>query len=528
MKNIFISLVLGFVSCAAGAKTCTWVGSVDGNWSVASNWENASLPENGDTLVFASGSAATNDIGDIELKGVVFRSGGKFEIGGDGKLTFLGGSVISNDASVSAVTIFTPVVLNDGSHTSSVDEVIFKNSISGTGHLVHGGTKLSFTKNMPDYFGSIFATNAVIYPHRPHNGVHTYDHGAALGKRNAVHAKRFSIEGNGTWFDETNTNYLYYVRASGTDTTKTIHNYCGDVKMSGPVYFADMARVCGNGMVFEGPVYGNEQLTFDAGSTSREVVFGNIVSNGAAVSVSTACILRFKKSGNDYVSCLLNENNGQVVFEEEDAMSHKCIYSFWNSSKALNSGLVIKKGNQRCKRIAAGDGFVNTYVTSTVPSTITIKGDYAHAFSGRWQGGTTLLWSPTGPHKYTLSSAIEHSTNGRLVAEKGTLALTSGSAFPNLSGIEIRDAGTISIPSGVTLNPAMGEVRLSGTGTLELKDGLNVTVTNLLINGKRYWGPRVYGGTDCVVECRKVSHISGTGSITVVGISPHGAKIIVR
>ena len=74
----------------------------------------------------------------------------------------------------------------------------------------------------------------------------------------------------------------------------------------------------------------------------------------------------------------------------------------------------------------------------------------------------------------------------------------------------------------------MGEVRLSGTGTLELKDGLNVTVTNLFINGKRYWGPRVYGGTDCTVECRKVSHISGTGSITVVGISPHGAKIIVR
>ena len=246
------------------------------------------------------------------------------------------------------------------------------------------------------------------------------------------------------------------------------------------------------------------------------------------MSVSAASILRFKKSGSDYVDCSLNEKNGQVVFEEEDAMSHKCIYSFWNSSKTHNSGLVITKGNQRCKRIAAGDGFVNTYVTSTVPSTITVKGDYGHSFSGRYQGGTTLLWSPVGPYKYTLSSAIEHSTNGRLVAEKGTLALTSGSAFPNLSGIEIRDAGTISIPSGVSVNPAMGEVRLSGTGKLELNDGLNLTVTNLFINGKRYWGPRVYGGTDCAVECRKVSHISGTGSITVVGISPHGAKIIVR
>ena len=528
MKNIFISLVLGFVSCVAGAKTCTWVGSVDGNWSVASNWENASLPENGDTLVFASGSAATNDIGDIELKGMIFRSGGEFEIGGDGKLTFLGGSVVSNDASVAKVTIFTPVVLNDGSHTSTVKNVLFKNSFSGTGHLVHTGSELTFTKNMPDYFGSIFATNAVIYPHRPHNGVYTYDHGAALGKRNAVHAKRLSIEGNGTWFDKTNTNYLYYASASGSDMTKAVHNYCGDVKMSGPVFFANSVRICGNGMIFEGPLFGKGQFIFDAGSNYKDVVFDNIVSNGAKVSVSAASILRFKKSGSDYVDCSLNEKNGQVVFEEEDAMSHKCIYSFWNSSKTHNSGLVITKGNQRCKRIAAGDGFVNTYVTSTVLSTITIKGDYAHAFSGRWQGGTTLLWSPVGPYRYTLSSAIEHSTNGRLVAEKGTLALTSGSAFPNLSGIEIRDAGTISIPSGVSVNPAMGEVRLSGTGKLELNDGLNLTVTNLFIGGKRYWGPRVYGGADCAVECRKVSHISGTGSITVVGISPHGAKIIVR
>ena len=72
---------------------------------------------------------------------------------------------------------------------------------------MHTGSELTFTKNMPDYCGAIFATNAVLYPHR----AHTYDHGAALGKRNAVHAKRLSIEGNGTWFDKTNTDFKRFI-----------------------------------------------------------------------------------------------------------------------------------------------------------------------------------------------------------------------------------------------------------------------------------------------------------------------------
>ena len=523
-KSVVFSVALGFAGGVSEAKTSTWIGPVggDGRWSVASNWEGGALPEDGDTLVFASGSAATNDVGDIELAGVVFRSGSKFEIGGSGKLVFLGGSVVSNDASVAEVAILSPVELRGGAHTSTVNNVWFKSAFSGSGDLVHTGAYLSFTKNMPNYSGSIFATNATIYPHREH----TYDHNAALGKNNVVHAKRFSIEGNGTWFDKSNTNY-FHLANSMTDY-QTLKNYCGDVKMSGPVYFLEHARICGNGIKFEGPVYGATQLTFDAGSASTEVVFGNIVSNGSTISVSTSSVLRFRNSGNDYAEGKLNEMGGKMVFEEEDSMSHKCIYSFWNNSKNLNSGLVVTKGNQQCKRIAAGDGFVHTYVTSTVPTTITMKGDYTHTFSGRWQGETTLRWSPTGPYVYTLSGAVEHLTNGRIVSEKGTFRLTDGSSFPNLSGIEICNAGNIVIPSGVEVNQSMDEVRLSGTGNLELKDGVQLTVTNLFVDGKQYWGPRVYGGADCAVECRKVAHISGSGSIRVIGASPHGTKIVVR
>ena len=318
MENIFKSVVfsvaLGFAGGVSEAKTSTWIGPVggDGRWSVASNWEGGALPEDGDTLVFASGSAATNDIGDIELAGVVFRSGSKFEIGGSGKLVFLGGSVVSNDASVAEVAILSPVELRGGAHTSTVDNVWFKSAFSGSGDLVHTGAYLSFTKNMPNYSGSIFATNATIYPHREH----TYDHNAALGKNNVVHAKRFSIEGNGTWFDKSNTNYFHL--ANSTPSYQTLKNYCGDVKMSGPVYFLEHARICGNGIKFEGSVYGATQLTFDAGSTSTEVVFGNIVSNGSTISVSTSSVLRFRNSGNDYAEGKLNEMGGKMVFEEED------------------------------------------------------------------------------------------------------------------------------------------------------------------------------------------------------------------
>lgn len=528
--KIFHAVAVGAVLAALqgeAATVCTWIGPTqgDGRWSVAANWEDGRMPAGGEAVDFSSGTASTNDIGEMELSSALFSSGPTFALAGK-KLSFSAGSVIGNAASVSAVHFFCPVELKAGAHTSTVDKLWFKEAVSGDGDLNHSGSSLSFTKNLPDYTGSIFATNAVLTPHREH----TYGHLPALGKRNEIHAKRLVIYGNGTWFDVTSTNYLY--ASDSSQVNKTLHNYCGDVKMSGPLYFLFEARVCFNGMIFESPVRFTTRILVDPGANNRNTYFNGLLRPfdgvDGTVHVPERSVLHFATSGNVYTQAEIYGTDSRMVFGEANAMSPSARYAFYNAKADYTAGIVVERGDQTCQRIASGKSFVNTYVTSAVPVSITVKGDYSHSFGGRWQGETTLVWSPTWAAEYELSTPVEHLTTGRLVSKCGKLILTAGSSFPNLSGLECRDNGSIKVPAGVTFNPAMKEVCLAGTGSLELGDDVHVTVDDLWIDGKRCWGPRVYGGAACAVACRKTDRITGTGSVKVLTPNPFVMTVFVR
>jgi autotransporter-associated beta strand protein len=97
-------------------STLSWTGAIDGNWSTNSsgttNW-NASVPVNGDTLVFPAGAAHLTNIDDIAnlTVGSVTFSGasGGYNLGGTNPLTIASGVVASNTAGTNTMNL--PLVL---------------------------------------------------------------------------------------------------------------------------------------------------------------------------------------------------------------------------------------------------------------------------------------------------------------------------------------------------------------------------------------------------------------------------------
>ena len=524
--------VAAFVAAAfirLDAKTCTWIGPTagNGNWSAVSNWQSGDKPASGDSIVFSSGAAATNDIGELEIANMNFASGASFEVGGTHKLSFSSGGGFDNGGSTTKLAFRCPVELMEGSHTSRVNDVWFHGVVTGPGHFYHDGTALSFDKNMPNYTGNIYATNAVVNPQMDQQ----YQNDSALGRNNEVHVSRLTIQRNGTYTHSSCKIYIYY---NGNSSTSAFQNYCGGIRFRGPTYIGmgNWFRITPHGVVFDDSLYVNGTMVLALEGTYSMTLNAPLKKQEGASTALLYCdqagTVNFNAAGNEYTEAQFYSGRHTVLsFNTAGAMA-EVNHIFGQDAGAI----VVTQGDQTCRRIAATVAGVHHYVTSSVPATITIKGDYQHSFSGPWQGGLTLRWSPTWGTTYTLSAAIEHTMSGRLISDKGSLILTSGSSFPRLSGIEVASGATIKIPENVAINTKMDEIILGATASLNLATNENVTVSKLIVNGEKYWGtaygtPIVYGGDACAVPCTRISQIKGGGTVTVTARDPHGTIIYV-
>lgn len=530
-RIVYVAAVVAAAFVRLDAKTCTWVGPTggNGNWSESSNWQDGQKPAAGDSIVFSSGAAATNDIGELEIANMNFVGGTSFEVGGTHKLSFSSGGGFDNGGSTTTLAFRCPVELMEGSHTSRVNNVWFHGVVTGSGHFYHDGTALSFDKNMPNYTGNVYATNAVVYPQRDQQ----YQNDSALGRNNEVHISRLVIYKNGTYTHPSCKIHMYY---SGNNSTSAFHNYCGGIRLRGPTYMGtgiNSFRITPHGVVFDDSLYVNGTMILALEGTYSMTLNAPLKKQQGASAAVLYCdqagTVNFNAAGNEYTEAQFYSGRHTVLsFNTAGAMA-EVNHTFSQDAGAI----MVTQGDQTCRRIAATVAGVNHYVTSSVPATITIRGDYQHSFSGPWQGGLTLRWNPTWATTYTLSAAIEHTMSGRLISDKGSLILTSGSSFPNLSGIEVASGATIKIPESVTINPEMDEIVLGDTASLNLATNENVTVKRLIVNGEKYWGtsfgtPVVYGGDACAVQCDRISQIKGGGTITVTARNPDGLILYVR
>lgn len=127
-------------------STLSWTGAVDANWSTnnsgTTNWS-ASVPVNGDTLVFPASSAHLTNIDDLSgltVNSVTFSgSTGGYNIGGSNPLTISAGVTASNSAGTNNMNL--PIVLG-ATQTISVSsgaQLNLGGVVSGASGLVKGG-----------------------------------------------------------------------------------------------------------------------------------------------------------------------------------------------------------------------------------------------------------------------------------------------------------------------------------------------------------------------------------------------------
>ena len=515
-----VCMSIALFAMVASSKTCVWIGPVNGSglWSSASNWQDGGKPADGDSIVFSSGSASTNDIGDVEVSGLDFDStaGTTFEVGGSGKLSLAGGCGFDVGGSNTELTFTCPVELMQGAHTSAVQTLRLYGVVTGKGNIQYEGSKLYFGRSMPNYFGNVYATNAIVYPLFKSSYV-----SQSLGRSNEVHVSRLSINSNGTATDPSCAIHMY----SKDSSTWTFVNYCGGVHFDGPMYFRSGTsfRITPHGVVFNGPVYvsGTMILTLEGtySMTCNRPLQLLPGASSAVVYCDQAGTVNFNSTNNTYTAANFYSKETVLSFNVSNAMA--CV----DHAFTQGNGTIVAKGDQTCKSISGSGGIV----TSTVPATITMKGDYGRSFAGSWMGGLTLRWSPTWATTHTLSAAKEHTMSGKLISDFGVLNLTAGSSFPNLSGIEVASRATINVPANVAFNMNMERIDLGATAKLNLATDENITVKRLFVDGKRMMGAPdgsvKYGGADCAVPCYRLSQITGGGTITVT--KPTGSIIYV-
>ena len=116
-------------------------------------------------------------------------------------------------------------------------------------------------------------------------------------------------------------------------------------------------------------------------------------------------------------------------------------------------------------------------VYSAAPATLTMRAAANRAFRGSFNDKVSLCWAPTGAYAYTIQG-VESTTSEALIVSNGTVNVTGGASFPNVSSISVSPGATLSFASGCACSTTLKTLVLgTGAGTsFALADGGTLTV----------------------------------------------------
>ena len=162
-------------------------------------------------------------------------------------------------------------------------------------------------------------------------------------------------------------------------------------------------------------------------------------------------------------------------------------------------------------------------VTSETAAELTVKGTANYLFGGRFEGGVSLTYAPTGDFTYTLSNAV-HTTTGTVSVAGGTLLLKSGAKFPKAMGVTVK-GGVLELAEAESLSNK-AELRILD-GTLRLDAG-TTTVANLYFGtSEEKQEAGLWGAPGNTAAKYHDARIAGEGLLKVLRLSG-GTVIMLR
>ena len=198
-------------------------------------------------------------------------------------------------------------------------------------------------------------------------------------------------------------------------------------------------------------------------------------------------------------NCFILGYGSTLVCEDENVLCPNGdigYYATWVGSLDLN-------GHDQTAANLTGSGTTTpdasvTYASATVksasPATLTLTGSKDITLAAVFADEASLTYSGSGVYTMTnLSAVCLNSTKGSLKVTSGTVKLAGGFTWANTTNVVVSGTGKIvldatsaakSAPLGRVGRDSAAVVRLSDAGTIEVPEGVTLTVNKLYVDGE--------------------------------------------
>ena len=527
-----IVAVLAVALCAAAygdALTLTWNGGASGNFSDAS-WsggvEGHASPQNGDTLVFATGGTFANDITGLSVANLEFRSadavtlsGSQIAVANGGSITNTGAGAVSFNASLSLGTAATPAIRIGVANGSTVT---FNACISGAANLVYcdNGTVNLNVDN--DYTGKTTINKGLI---------HVYANNAFGTTAGNTEIK----------LPDRNPSVMNHVYFHGVTMSE---NFSNNTKtQTGGIVFP-----AGTTNVFNGTVEDAAADMYTYNNNAKIVYNGKATFPNPSATIKESNVVEFNGDGSgfgwDYFGgpgvisyggqCYVKDSSHWVRINTNQKRYFNCENAmYYNNVPASlrvygTGGLADMCGyDQTFWYISCDSGNASTVITSAAPSTVHLTLGPTNA-SWNAAGSRVSYATIKGPISLSFEGPMPFSLGGNCSAATGSLSLTNASDITFIAGFEwggnsLTVAGGSSLTiNAVTLPEDLQLAILDEPGA----DGVtvpysrmvlngNLTLASLSLNGVTLAAGKTYGSSASGADVVDDDRFSGMGVLAV-------------
>ena len=524
-----VAVSLGAVTVAFGdALTLTWNGGGTGNLSDESWLGGAAghaTPQNGDTLIFASGGTFANDIDGLSVKCLDFRSadavtltGSQIAVANGGSITNTGAGAVTFSAPLSLGTAATPAIRIGVAPDSTVN---FNACISGAANIVYcdNGTVNLNVNN--DYTGittinkgliHVYANNAFgtadgntqirLAERYPPILTHVYFHGVTTGES---FANRTEVQSGAVIFPQGTTNVF---NGSFTDTRADIYTYQKDTRIvfNGPVSFVNPSST--------GTATGIQVEYNGDGSYFNQDYFGiyaTIIYGG-----------QFYIGSDHYYGIRAGQKK---LFNCENAMYYNNVPAairVWSAG-----GVVDMCGyDQTFWYISCSAENASTMITSAAPSTVhfTLGTNWTPSSAvpalsyAKMVGPLSLSFE--GPLPFQLGSNGSKATGSLVLTNRSDITLLAGFSWGGsaltVSGGSQLTVSNVSMPDDLSVT-VIDEPDADGVTVPYSRFVLNgnLKLSSLTLNGVALGAGKTYGSTASGADVTDDDHFSGMGLLVV-------------
>ena len=523
--------VLAVALCAAAygdALTLTWNGGATGNFSDAS-WsggvEGHASPQNGDTLVFATGGTFANDIAGLSLANLDFRSadavtlsGSQIAVANGGSITNTGAGAVTFNAPLSLGTAATPVIRIGVANGSTVT---FNACISGAANLVYSDNGTVNLNVDNDYTGKTTINKGL---------VHVYANnafGTTAGNTEIKYAERSPAILNHVYF------HGVTMSENFSNNTKT---------QTGGIVFP-----AGTTNVFNGTVEDAAADMYTYNNNTKIVYNGKATFPNPSAELKASTVVEFNGDGSgfgwDYFGgpgvisyggqCYVKDSSHWVRINTNQKRYFNCENAMYYNNVPASlrvygaGGLADMCGyDQTFWYISCGSGNASTVITSAAPSTVHLNLREAGTWS--YAGDRVSYATIKGPISLSFEGPLPFSIGGNCSAATGSLSLTNASDITFLAGLEWGgNSLTVSGGSRLTVNAVtmpedlrvdiIDEPGADGVTVPYSRMALagNLPLASLTLNGVTLAAGKTYGSSDSDADVKDDDHFSGMGVLVV-------------